>query len=413
MTDIAIIGAGPYGLSVAAYLKGLGVDFRIFGPPMHTWLNHMPKGMRLKSEGFASSLYDPDSVLTLGAYCRSEGIPYEDLGLPVALDTFSSYGLAFQRKFVPNLENKLVESLRRESGSFKIRLDDGEEVTARRIVIAVGLRYFARVPDVLTNLPEELVAHSRAYGPVDQFKGREVAIVGGGASAIDLAALLHQTGASVHVIARAQELRFQSPPDLPRPLGERVRAPMTGIGPGWRSVFCTEAPLVFRLLPEHLRLRIVRNMLGPAPCWFTKEEVVDKVQCHLGANIAKAAARGSRIAIELTNGGGARTLEVDHVISATGYKPDLRRIEFLSSDLLAGIASVEETPLLSANFESSIPGLYFVGIPAANTFGPVLRFAYGAGFAARRISKHLARSTSRRLAPANLVLANESSPRES
>jgi hypothetical protein len=412
--DVAIIGAGPYGLSVAAHLKGQGVDFRIFGPPMHTWLNHMPKGMRLKSEGFASSLYDPESVLTLGQYCKSEGIPYEDMGLPVALDTFSSYGLAFQRRFVPNLENKLVASVRRESGVFKIGLDDGEEVAARRVVIAVGLRYFARVPEVLTGFPEELVVHSRHYGEVTQFKGREVAIVGGGASAIDLAALLHQAGASVHVIARTARLRFQSPLELPRPLEDRVRAPMTGIGPGWRSVFCTEAPLAFRMLPEHIRLRVVRNMLGPAPCWFTKDEVVGKVQTHLGVNITGASTRGNRMTLEFIDSAGARrTVEADHVISATGYKPELRRIEFFAPEMLAAIASVEDTPLLSSNFESSIPGLYFVGIPAANTFGPVLRFAYGAGFAARRLSKHLAQSASRGRVPANFVLANETGRRES
>src|SRR5580658_2152964 len=93
MIDVAIIGAGPYGLSIAAHLKARGVDFRIFGPAMDTWQNHMPKGMRLKSEGFASSIYDPESLLTLGKYCQAKGLAYQDQGLPVPLDTFCSYGL--------------------------------------------------------------------------------------------------------------------------------------------------------------------------------------------------------------------------------------------------------------------------------------------------------------------------------
>src|SRR3979411_2451387 len=108
--DVAIIGAGPYGLSIAAHLKARGVDFRIFGSPMHTWLSQMPQGMRLKSEGFASSLYDPDSAFTLARYCQQKRIPYADHGLPVPLETFSSYGLAFQKELVPEVENKLVVS---------------------------------------------------------------------------------------------------------------------------------------------------------------------------------------------------------------------------------------------------------------------------------------------------------------
>jgi cation diffusion facilitator CzcD-associated flavoprotein CzcO len=90
MSDVAIIGAGPYGLSLAAHLRARGVDFRIFGKPMQTWLEHMPKGMRLKSEGFASSLYDPDSKFTLAAYCKERGLAYADTGMPIPLETFTA-----------------------------------------------------------------------------------------------------------------------------------------------------------------------------------------------------------------------------------------------------------------------------------------------------------------------------------
>jgi len=407
MTDVAIIGAGPYGLSVAAHLQARGVDFRIFGPPMHTWMNHMPKGMRLKSEGFASSLYDPQSKLTLGKFCEERGIPYQDLGLPVALETFCSYGLEFQRRFVPNIENKLVTSLDREAIGFRLCLDSGEVVTARKVVIAVGLSYFGHIPSCLSELPEDLVTHSRRHNTVDCFKEREVAVVGSGASALDLAAILLQTGASVQVIARKPEIRFQEAPLLPRPLFERFRAPMTTIGPGWRSAFCTHGPLVFRLLPEHIRLEAVRRILGPAPCWFTKDEVVGKAPFHVGVEITKAQPQNNRVSLELTDSGGARrVVSVDHVIAATGYKVDLRRIAFFGQDILANIASVENTPVLSSSFQSSIAGLYFMGILAANTFGPVLRFACGAGFAARRLSNHLARSAVRGLVQNRLTVAN-------
>jgi thioredoxin reductase len=414
MINIAIIGSGPYGLSAAAHLKARGVDFRIFGHPMSTWLNHMPKGMRLKSEGFASCIYDPKSQLTLEKYCQAKGLPYQDVGLPVPLETFCSYGLEFQQRFVPDLENKLVTSLNRESVGFRICLDNGEVVAAKKVVIAVGLSYFAHVPPRLSALSEELVTHSSKHNTVDRFAGREVAVVGAGASALDLAAILHNSGASVQVIARKPEIRFQGAPRLPRPLLERFRAPMTTIGPGWRSVFCTEAPLLFRQLPEWVRLEAVRRILGPAPCWFIRDEVIGKIPFHTGVGITKVEAQNNRVSLELTDNAGARrVVSVDHVISATGYKVDLRRIAFFSPDVLARLASVEETPVLSSNFESSIRGLYFLGILAANTFGPVLRFACGAGFAARRLSNHLARSASRSLVQGNLTLVNAPSNTES
>ena len=147
--DVAIIGAGPYGLSIAAHLKARGVDFRIFGHPMRTWLAHMPKGMRLKSEGFASSLYDPDSTFTLESYCKDHGIPYARIGLPVPLEVFASYGLEFQRRFVPELEGKLVSSLQRSAEGFCIRLEDGKLISARRVVTAIGLTHYDYLPPVL------------------------------------------------------------------------------------------------------------------------------------------------------------------------------------------------------------------------------------------------------------------------
>ena len=392
MTDIAIIGAGPYGLSIAAHLKARGLEFRIFGKPMHTWLANMPMGMRLKSEGFASSLYAPNSVLTLEQYCKQKGIPYADRGLPVPLETFVSYGLEFQRTLVPEVEEKLVVSIDRCSGGFHIGLADGEIVAARKIVIAAGLNHFEQVPPILSALPEEFVTHSSKHRALDHFKGREVAVVGAGASALDLAALLHQAGAAVQVVTRKSMIRFHDPPgQLPPPLIERIGQPMTGIGPGWKLFFYANLPLVFRQLPESYRLNAVRRVLGPAPGWFVKEQVVGKVPFNLGVDVTRANAQNGRVSLQLTDKSGiSKTLAIDHVISATGYKVDLRRLTLLAPDVLGGIRSVDYTPVLSSNFESSVPGLHFVGPSAANTFGPLLRFAFGAGFTALRLTRHFA-----------------------
>jgi len=396
--DVAIIGAGPYGLSIAAHLRALGVDFRIFGSPMHTWLTHMPKGMRLKSEGFASSLYDPGSTFTLEVYCKEKGIPYGRLGRPVPLEVFTAYGLEFQKRFVANLENKMVESLKRSGDGFELGLDSGETLTARRVVMAVGLTHYSNFPAELAGLPPSLVSHSSKHSTVDQFRGREVAILGAGASALDLAALLNQAGARVQVLSRKPVIKFHDPPEkLEFSFFDQLRNPITGIGPGWKLFWCANTPLLFRQMPLKFRLDKVKSILGPAPCWFIKEEIIGKVQLLVDVSISEAKVQEGRVCLQLTDSAGTRkSVTVDHVIAATGYKVKLQRLVFMDAQLQSAIRSVEDTPVLSSNFQSTVPGLYFVGASAANTFGPLLRFAFGAGFTAGRLSKHLAKSAIRR-----------------
>ena len=264
--------------------------------------------------------------------------------------------------------------------------------------MAIGLTHYEYLPPILASLPEEFVTHSSKHNQVDRFNGREVAVVGAGASALDLAALLHQAGAHVQVVARKPVIRFHDPPENLEPSWiDRLRTPVTGIGPGWKLFLCTNAPLVFRRMPQEFRFDKVRRVLGPAPCWFIKEQVVGKIPFNVDVNITEAKVQNRRVSLQLTDSAGTqRTLTTDHVIAATGYKVDLRRLAFMDPDLQTGIKSVEHTPVLSSNFESSIPGLYFVGVTAANTFGPLLRFAFGAGFTARRLSRHLAKSADRR-----------------
>ena len=394
VTDVAIVGAGPYGLSIASFLGAYGIPYRIFGSPMSAWAHHMPKGMRLKSEGFASSLADPNDEFTLARFCMEEGLPYQDLELPVPLEEFVSYGLAFQKRFVPNLETQLVASVRPGPFGFELRLEDGEIVHARKVIMAVGITQFAYLPPVLSGLPADLVSHSSAHSNVQRFRGREVAVVGAGASALDLAALLHQAGASVRVIARGPEIRFHNPPE-PRSLRDRIFRPVTGIGAGLHFYFYVTAPQLFRRLPEKLRLDRLRKTLGPAPGWFIRDEVVGKVPLHVNTNITRAWPENGRVSLQVTEGERDQVLGLDHAIAATGYRVDLERLTILSPELRQKIRLTDRSPLLSAKFESSVPGLYFVGVSAAKTFGPVMRFAYGARFTARRLSRHLAKFPAR------------------
>lgn len=395
MIDIAIVGAGPYGLSLAAYLKRKGISFRIFGRPMDSWLRHMPKGMLLKSDGFASTVADPDLNFTLKHFCAEKGIAYADMGIPVRLDTFSAYGLAFRDRLLPELEDTLVTQLRRNGDGFTLQLEDGQVVAARRVVLAIGITHFQYMPPNLTQLPSELVSHSFEHHDLEPFRGRKVAVIGGGSSAIDMAALLHDNGCDVHLVARARELRFHEKQqmDKPRSLWERLRHPQSGIGPGLKSRFFANSPGLFHWLPQALRLMWVRTHLGPAGGWFAKEKIQGRVPLMLGQSVKGAEARDGKVQLELQSLDGQRSqFCVDHVVAATGYRVDLERLKFLSDDLREEIKTVDKSPALSSDFESSVPGLYFVGVAAANSFGPVMRFAFGATFAATRVTRGVVKS---------------------
>ena len=386
--QVAIIGAGPYGLSIAAHLRARGVGFRIFGNPMESWRARMPAGMLLKSEGFASDLYDPGRRFTLKRFCLQNSLPYADMGGPIPRETLANYGLSFQERLVPDLENKKVVALDRSSTGFLLRLDDGETLTARRAIVAVGCSYFQYLPPSLAHLPAELLSHSSEHHDLSQFAGKDVTVVGGGASALDLAALLHEAGSHVRLVARRSSLVFLSKPG-PRSLWHKIRYPMSGIGGGWRSRFFTEAPMLFRYLPQQIRLRTIKTYLGPAGAWFVKEQIVGHVPLLLAHAPAYAEVRGGRVYMQCQGDGMQSELLTDHVIAATGYRVDIGRLDFLSDHIRASLRFIENAPALSQNFESSVSGLYFVGLASTHCFGPVMRFLFGAGYTARRLSEHL------------------------
>jgi thioredoxin reductase len=399
-TDTLIIGAGPYGLSLAAYLRAGRADFRIIGSPMAPWRTAMPAGMFLKSEGFASTLFEPGGRFTLGAYCAEQGLPYADIGEPVRLETFTAYGLAFQQRLVPNLEDRLAVHLRQAGDGFEVACADGGTIRARRLIMASGIMHFAHIPEPLRGLPPALVSHSSDHHDLSRFKGQDVAVIGAGASAMDLAAFLRHAGAQATVIARRPSVRFQTPLGE-RSLFDKIRAPMTVVGPGWKSVFCTEAPLLFHCLSDRFRTDVVRRYLGPAPGWFTREHVEGHVPILTGTTISGLKQVGGRAELTLA-GGNHQTgkITADHVIAATGFKVDVDRIDFLDTGLRERIDRVDGFPRLSRQFEASVPGLYFVGLASANSFGPMVRFAAGAGFTARRLARALGVSPSRDRTPA-------------
>jgi cation diffusion facilitator CzcD-associated flavoprotein CzcO len=354
---------------------------------MHSWSHHMPQGMHLKSEGFASDLYDPEGKFTLKNYCTARAIPYAPIGMPVAIKTFIAYGQEFQRRWAPEVEDVEITSLMNSGRGFELRTSAGETVQARRVVVATGIVKFAYLPPLLTAIPDGLVSHSSQHGDLSGFKGRKVAVLGAGASAVDIAALLLEIGANVELIARRQSLQFHNPPNEPRPLKQRLMAPRSGLGIGWRSRMCTDIPSVFHVMPQSLRVKAVDRHLGPAPCWFVRNAVDGHMPMHMGTTITGAHCHDGRVRIDLAQPG--RQLEFDHIIAATGYRPAVSRLTFISESIQTRLLKTVEAPTLDRHFESSVPGLFFVGAAAAYSFGPLLRFAYGARFAARRVAARL------------------------
>jgi thioredoxin reductase len=390
-TSVAIVGAGPYGLSIAAHLRERGVAYRIFGSPMEMWRAHCPRGMFLKSDGFACDLYDPARQFTLKRFCAETQRPYHDSELPVSVETFVDYGVAFQKALVPDLTERLVNRVTATRDGYRLEIEGGETVTAHAVVIATGVSHCEVIPEELKLLPPECCSHSSMHPDLNEFAGKRVLVVGGGASATDTAAILHTLGTPVEILSRKPiEFHTKSEPKR-RTLWDRITKPNFGLGANFRTSMYVAFPDLFHLLPQRLRLRITRRHLPPAAGYFVRHHVVGKVPMHIGYAIREARVTDAGVELLCTDeGGGSLRLQADHVIAATGYRPSVDRLTLLDVKLRTAIKREEGAPLLSRHFESSVPGLYFVGLPSANSFGPVMRFVRGSEWAAGHLGRHLA-----------------------
>jgi thioredoxin reductase len=388
--DVAIVGAGPYGLSLAAHLRAAGVGARQFGQPMHLWRAQMPRGMFLKSQGFASNLSDSRGTHTLAAFCHATGRSYADYGQPVRLDDFVAYGDWFASELAGDLETTLVSELTSDGGLFALRLADGRTATARRVVLATGVEHFAYVPPILSG--HEQVRHSSTVTEPAAFAGMRVAIIGRGQSALESAALLSENGAAVEVITRSPAVAWNGPPLLPdRPLVKRLREPEAGLGSGWGTWFYSNQPGLFRHLPEQTRIRRARTALGPAGAVWLRPRIEGRVQIRTGERVHRVRDSADGVTVGLVSRDGRRSeVRADCVIAATGYRPDLRRLAFLDDALRARIRPVAGTAAVDAAYQTSVHGLYLIGPAVAPVFGPVMRFVYGSAHAARTVTRHLA-----------------------
>lgn len=381
-----IIGAGPYGISIAAHLRARNMPVHILGNPMEFW-QKMPREMYLKSSWSAASLSFPDSKYTLDHYAAATGTGEQK---PIPLPYFLDYCRWFQEQTVPEIDPVFVESLKREGQVFQLELVDGRTIEASHVVVATGIAPFAYIPGFARGLPPTLASHTQAHTDLTPFKGRHVAVVGRGQSALEYAALLHEAGASVEVIARGsivwinRRLYEQTGPM------KRLFYPPSDVGPpgiNWLVNF----PLVFSHLPEQIRDKVDRRAVRPAGAQWLRPRVEGKVRLTPNTEIVKATPGGQWLYCELSDG---TTREIDHVFLGTGYEAGIDKLDFIDPVLRRQIQHYHGHPLQHTSFESSVPHLYFAGALAGYTFGPLCRFVAGAATAAQQITRHISQSAS-------------------
>ncbi len=384
--DVAILGAGPYGLAAGAHLHQVaGLDVQVFGDPMEFWKAQMPAGMFLRSPWSASQISDPASQFTLGNYRTRLG---REIPAPIPLDDFVGYGLWFQQNAVPTIMQQKVAIIQRDSTGFQLTLDTGARWTARRLLIAGGIKPFARRPEQFAGLFPHFVTHSSDQRDVSQFKGKRIAVIGAGQSALESAALIFEAGAHVEVLVRESNIHWLGWRAKLQKLGplSRVLYAPTDVGPAGVSRIVS-IPNSVKYFPRSIQNWFRTRSLRPAGSrWLFDRLKTVPIRTACVATAARPA--GEKLHLKLNDGS---TREVDHVVLGTGYQVDISRYSFLSPELIQSVKRVNGFPVLDSAFESSVPGLHFLGAPSSWNFGPLMYFVAGTEFAARTIAAHVSR----------------------
>lgn len=379
--DVAIIGAGPYGLAAAAHLRGApGLEVRVFGEPLSFW-NAMPKGMLLRSHWDACYIGFPSGDLTLDAYRRASGRQLEH---PVPLDGFLDYAHWFQRTAVPDVDRRRVIRVEQSAGGFRLLLADAETVGARRVIVAAGIEPFAWRPPEFRDLGHELVTHSSEHRDLSRFAGRNVVVIGAGQSALESAALMQESGARVEVIARTPKLTWLRGGTVQRRLGRAkpLLYAQTDVGPAGLSRLVA-VPGLFCRLPRAVQSPLAQRATRPAGARWLASRLAE-VPISTGRSVMDASARNGGVRLLLDDGS---ERHADHVLLGTGYRVDVEQYDFLASELVHGIRRVGGYPVLRPGLESTVAGLHFLGAPASWSFGPIMRFISGSWYAAAAVSE--------------------------
>ena len=403
--EVAVIGAGPYGLAVAAHLRAARIATRVFGKPMSFWRESMPKGMKLRSPWNATHIADPEGRFTLDAFVDRHGIAPQD---QLPLEQFVLYGEWFQRSAVPDPDPRRVVRVQEAGRGYCLILEDNQVVYAGRVVVATGLANQDFRPHQFLGLPSELVSHTCEHANLDKWRGKRVAVVGRGQSACESAALLREAGSVVDLVCRGQVRWLGAPPDqtkadLLQQVREVLQAP-SAVGPfPWN--WLNELPGIERWIPTRRRSWISTRSLKPAAAWWVKERF-EGVRILAGREVLGARSKGDRIEIQMDDG----PRVYSHVLLATGYHIDISKLGILAPALMDKIACCDHSPVLGAGFESTASGLHFVGSNAVSSYGPLMRFISGSGYTARSLTRAVLGNDKRSKWVEQRVAGNEADP---
>ena len=387
MYDIVVIGAGPHGLATAAHLRAAGMNVHVFGEVMGFWRHNMPVGMVLRSERPGSHIPDPNHALTLERFEAKLGRVFPPR---MALDDFVAYGTWFQQQAVPEVDSRKVRQVETLGSSFRMTLEDGELIDAKRVVMATGLEAFASRPSAFDRIPLEIAMHSSQVRDPDAFAGRSVVVIGAGQSALESAALLHEAGADVEVLVRRPEVRFLSGRNRLRDTPFHVLVyPPGEVGPPGVN-WIIQLPDLYRSLPMGWQQWVTRQVTPVGSAWLKSR--LATVRTTAARSVASATESAGRLQLVLDDG---NRREVDRVVLATGYRVNLDQHPVLAPALASSLQRLNGSPLLERGLEASVPGLHFVGAAAAASFGPLMRFVAGAGYAARAVTQAIV-ATARR-----------------
>lgn len=384
--DVAIVGAGPYGLSAAAHLREAGLKVRAFGEPMSFWAQTMPEGMLLRSPRAASTISDPKGASSLEAYESATGLAP---AAPVPLSRFVAYGQWFEGRLDQLVDRRGVAKVKSVNSHFEVVLKDRTTVSSRRLVVAAGIGAFRSTPGVFSHLPAQYASHCYEGRKMADFAGKRVAVIGAGQSALESAALLREAGADVEVIARIPELRWIGQHGWLHHLGpiSKLLYAKHDVGPMGISRLVAYPKLMSRL-PSRMRERIrARAIRAAGSAWLPAR--LAGATLTTGRVVKSAALSGGRVRLALDD---ATHRDVDHVLLGTGYRVDIAKYEFLPADLAARVRRVDGWPVLGSGFQSSVRGLHFLGAPAAHSFGPLLHFVAGTEFSSRELVRSLRRT---------------------
>jgi hypothetical protein len=387
MVPVAIVGAGPYGLSLAANLSAANIGFRIFGTPMAFWsaIATAAQERYLKSFCFGTNIDVPEPGYSFSEWSQARGLESFE---PCSIQQFVDYGFWVQKHRITNLERQNVVAIRRERSAFHLTLHDGETFLARRVVLATGLSGFDYLPQPFAALPSALCTHTANVTGFTGFSRQSVAVIGGGQSALEAAALLAEAGAKPTLIVRDDEISWMTATPRQRSLWRRIRSPLSGLASGPRAWFLTNAPGAVHYTPDRLRSLILANHLPPEGAWWLRNRVHGKVETLTATSVAKAREDAGACVLTLYANGNRVERRFDHVIAGTGFKVDVDRLGLLDAGLRRAILRSTGSPRLNRCFETTVERLHVIGPASAFSFGPLFRFVVGAHYTVRTLTRH-------------------------